>query len=157
MRLRCIEIYVFMVDDYGVDEMLCRLHAGDGVEVRRAAVDGLEMWLVVLGDDYRVLEHSLQAVLHLEVEGVGRVGVAHRQDEAIYILVLVDENAVLAVSLRGRYGHRATSKLRHGAVQLILRIDGIVERTVERGASHHREDGQQEDRDYFPHLISFSI
>ena len=67
MRLRCIEIYVFMVDDYGVDEMLCRLHAGDGVEIRRAAVDGLEMWLVVLGDDHRVLEHSLQAVLHFEV------------------------------------------------------------------------------------------
>ena len=127
-----------MVDDYGVYQVVGRLHICDGVEKRRATVDRLEMWVVVLADGHCVMEDTLTGIRYLEVERVGSIGIAHRDAETVGIFLHIDEDTVLAtLGWRGN-AHGATCQLLHIAVQLILCIDRVVEWTVECAASHHR-------------------
>lgn len=146
-----------MVDDYGVYEVMCRLHACDGVEVGRTAVDGLEMGMVLLGYGDGVLKLSFVGIHYIEVEGVFIEDITHRQGKTVCIFLLVDENAILAVALGGGDCHVASRELFYIAVQLVCGIDRVVERTVEGAASHHHQEAKQYDWDYLPHLISFSI
>ena len=106
------------------------LDSRDGVEIRRTAVDGLEMRVVVLGDGDGVLVGALLGILYFEIQDVLGTGVAHWQEETIYILVLVDEYAVLSVLLRGGDGQVASRELGDVASQLILGIYRIVEWTI---------------------------
>lgn len=131
-----------MVDDYGVYQVVGRLHVCDGVEKRRATVDRLEMWMVVLADGHCIVEDTLTGICHLEVEGVGSVDITHWYVEAVGIFLHVDEDAVHATLGRRGDGHGTTCQLLHFAVQLVLGIDRVVEWAVECAASHHRQDGE---------------
>jgi hypothetical protein len=114
------------------------------------------MWLVGLVHGHGVKINFFIHVGYAEIEYVFIFYIAQWQQDTVLVHILVDKYTVGAVSTVRPNGQSILKGI-YDTAHLEVCKHRVVHRTVQRGAgAHHRHD-QEEDWNYFSHLIFFSI
>lgn len=134
-----IIVDILVVDDNGVEGVARVADALQGVEISHPTIHRLEVRFVGL-----LHPNGVDERIDLQIQLVDVVPIAHRQREAVGVDLMVDEHRVVAIGTRGGNGERIGQRA-DGPHELVVGVDGVVQRTVDRRASRQGQAHEQQE------------